>query len=76
MTLRIVPGLLSLRRYHPLRVVRAAIAKGGHKDDFRIVEFNLLSNHLHLSVEAGGAEALARGMQGFNAMRSPPLRRS
>jgi REP element-mobilizing transposase RayT len=65
-TLRIVPGLPSLRRYHPLRVVRAAIVKGGRKDDFRIVEFNLLSNHLHLIVEADGAEALARGMQGFN----------
>jgi REP element-mobilizing transposase RayT len=65
-TLRIVSGTPSLRRYHPLRVVRAAIAKGGHRDDFRIVEFNLLSNHLHLIVEADGAEALARGMQGFN----------
>jgi REP element-mobilizing transposase RayT len=65
-TLRVVPGIGSLRRYHPLRVVRAAIAKGGHKDDFRIVEFNLLSNHLHMIVEATGAKALARGMQGFN----------
>ena len=66
MTLRVVAGVGSLRRYHPLRVVRAAIAKGGHRDDFRIVEFNLLSNHLHIIVEATGAEALARGMQGFN----------
>ncbi len=64
-TLRMVPGIGSLRRYHPLRVVRAAIAKG-HRSDFRIVEFNLLSNHLHLIVEAEGAEALALGMQGFN----------
>ena len=63
--MRVVGGVGSLRRYHPLRVVRAAIAKGGHKDDFRIVEFNLLSNHLHLIVEASSAEALARGMQGF-----------
>ncbi len=65
-TLRMVPGIPSLRRHHPLRVVRAAIAKGGRRDDFRIVEFNLLSNHLHMIVEATGAEALARGMQGFN----------
>jgi REP element-mobilizing transposase RayT len=61
-----VADIPSLRRYHPLRVVRTAIAKGGHRDDFRIVEFNLLSNHLHMIVEATGAEALARGMQGFN----------
>jgi REP element-mobilizing transposase RayT len=65
-TLRVAAGVGSLRRYHPLRVVRTAIAKGGHRGDFRIVEFNLLSNHLHLIVEAAGAEALARGMQGFN----------
>ena len=64
-TLRVVAGVGSLRRYHPLRVVRAAIAKGGHGDHFRIVEFNLLSNHVHLIVEAASAEALARGMQGF-----------
>ena len=64
--MRVVDGIGSLRRYHPLRVVRTAIAKGGRKDDFRIVEFNLLSNHLHLIVEASDAEALARGMQGFN----------
>ncbi len=65
-TMRVLAGVGSLRRYHPLRVVRSAIAKGGHKDDFRIVEFNLLSNHLHMIVEATGAKALARGMQGFN----------
>lgn len=32
---------------------------------FRIVEFNVLGNHLHLIVEASGKAALARGVQGF-----------
>lgn len=75
-TLRVVAGVGSLRRYHPLRVVRAAIAKGGHRDDFRIIEFNLLSNHLHLIVEAAGAEALARGMQGFNVRLARGINRA
>jgi REP element-mobilizing transposase RayT len=36
-----------------------------HKPTFRIVEFNVLSNHLHLIVEAADAVALSRGIQGF-----------
>jgi REP element-mobilizing transposase RayT len=32
---------------------------------FRIVEFNVLGNHLHLIVEAASKEALSRGVQGF-----------
>ena len=65
-TLRIVDGIPSLRRERTARVVRAAIAAGGHRGDFRVVHFNVLGNHLHLLVEANGAEALARGMQGLN----------
>ena len=64
-TLRCAQGDVSLRRYHPLEVVRGAIRAGGHREDFRVVEFHLLSNHLHLIVEAAGAVALARGMQGL-----------
>ena len=44
--------------------IRKAIRES-HKGGFRIVEFNVLGNHLHLIVEAGGQEALARGMQSF-----------
>ena len=32
---------------------------------FRIVEFNVLGNHLHLIVEAAGKQALSLGIQGF-----------
>ncbi len=75
MTLRVVAGVGSLRRYHPLRVVREAIAKGGHRDDFRVVEFNLLSNHIHFIVEAAGSEALALGMQGLEVRLARRLNR-
>ena len=33
--------------------------------DFRIVEFSVQTNHLHLVVEADNNEALARGMKSF-----------
>ena len=46
------------------RAIRPAIAASA-KDWFRVVEFNVLSNHVHLIVEADGADALSRGVQGL-----------
>ena len=64
-TLKVVAGLPSFRRTAVLRVVRAAIVAGGHRGDFRVVHYNLQGDHLHLIVEAAGATALSRGMQGL-----------
>jgi REP element-mobilizing transposase RayT len=46
------------------RVVRPCIALSA-KPFFRVVEFNVLSNHIHLICEADDAVALARGVQGL-----------
>ena len=59
-TLRAAQGVPSLRRKGALGVVREAIARAGRNDTFR-VHFQLLSNHLHLIIEAASREALARG---------------
>ncbi len=64
-TLKVVGGLPSFRREAVAGVVRAAIAAGGHRGDFRVVHYNVLGDHLHFVVEAAGAMALARGMQGL-----------
>ena len=64
-TLRVKPGVASLRRGRIARIVRGAIRAGGHRPDFRVVEFNVLANHVHLIVEASHAMRLARGMQGL-----------
>ena len=64
-TMRIEAGVPSLRRARVARVVREVIRAGGHREDFRVVQFNLLANHLHLLVEAAGRVALSRGMQGL-----------
>ena len=64
-TLRIKPGVPSLRRGKVCATIRAALTAGGHKPTFRVVEFNALHDHLHLLVEADGPQALARGMQGL-----------
>jgi len=63
-TLRIVDGAPSLAREYLLKVIRAAI-RASHKSFFRVVEFNVLANHVHLITEAAGNDALARGMQGI-----------
>ncbi len=47
-----------------MKIIRHAI-RDSHKSFFRIVEFNVLANHLHLITEAAGNDALARGMQGL-----------
>jgi REP element-mobilizing transposase RayT len=48
-----------------LGIIHGAILDGGHREDFRVVEFNVLSNHLHFMIEADGAAALSNGMQGL-----------
>ena len=61
-TLRVQPGVAYLRRERSAKVIVDALhAASG--DDFQVVDFAILGNHLHLIVEAGDAEALSRGMQ-------------
>lgn len=62
-TQRIVEHVPSLRRLEALRIIHDAIRAVGHREDFRVVHFNVLSNHLHFMIEAAGRAALAAGMQ-------------
>jgi putative transposase len=63
-TLRILEGVPSLARDYLVREIRECI-RAAQKPGFRIVEFNVLSNHLHLITEAACKDSLARGIQGF-----------
>jgi REP element-mobilizing transposase RayT len=63
-TIRLVEGAPNLAREYLMKTIRKTIAES-HKGGFRIVEFNVLGNHLHLISEAASANALSRGMQGF-----------
>lgn len=65
-TLRAMKGLPSFRS----EVVFAAFERAVRitkrlRADFRIVEFSVQDNHLHLIVEAEDQDALARGMKSF-----------
>jgi REP element-mobilizing transposase RayT len=63
-TLRIAPDVGSIARDWLMARLRDCIREA-HKPTFRIVEFNVLANHLHLVTEAADKESLSRGVQGF-----------
>ncbi len=46
--------------------LRQAFARGCRREDFRICQFSIQGNHVHLICEAADASALSRGMQAFN----------
>ena len=73
-TMRIVPDLGSLRRSKLAAIVRAAISEST-KPFFRVIEFSVQSNHVHMVVEAHGASGLSHGMTGLDTRIAKRLNR-
>lgn len=74
-TLRLVESVPSLRRHGPLRIIQQGVREAGHHAYFRVVEFAVIGNHIHLIVEADGAEALAVGMHALEVRLARRLNR-
>ena len=80
-TMRVREGLESLRGPRVFTVVREALARskqgkrGTRWEEFRLHQFSVQSNHLHLVVEARDRVALARGMQGLAVRMARALNR-
>jgi hypothetical protein len=66
-TLRLLPGLLSLRTVKAVREIEATFAGGCERSDFRLVHYSLQGNHAHLIVEARDRDALGRGMMAIGS---------
>lgn len=64
-TVKLVEGLPSLRRGAEYRVLRRAFRAGSDRRGFRLVQFTVLSNHMHWIVEGKNREALSHGVQGL-----------
>ena len=64
-TMRAERGLPSFRAQTLFAAFEDAVRRT-RRDDFRIVEFSVQDNHLHLIVEADDNDALARGMKSFS----------
>jgi REP element-mobilizing transposase RayT len=63
-TLRATAGLPSLRRDRLFSRIRGAFAAASH-DGFRLLQFSVQSDHVHLLVEADSPTRLTRGLQGL-----------
>src|SRR5262245_57895005 len=73
--LRIRRGLPWLRTPKTYRVLERAFRNGKKKDGFRLIEFSVQQDHLHLVVEADGRRKLSRGLQGLTIRIAKALNR-
>lgn len=68
-----VPSLRSSKRF---TTIRSCFATARGRFGLRLIEFSVLSNHLHLVVEADDDGALSRGMQGLGIRLAKALNRT
>ena len=73
--LRIRRGLPWLRTPKTWRVLERCFRSGKKKDGFRLVEFSVQQDHLHLIVEAESRIRLARAIQGLSIRIAKALNR-
>jgi len=60
-----VAGVPSLRSQQCIKVMRAAFRGGKDRFGFRLIQYAVQSNHLHLIVEADDKRALSSGARGL-----------
>ena len=69
-------GLPNLRSKNEYLALLGAFENGRERFGFRLVQYSVQRDHLHLIVEAKGQEALARGMQGLTIRIAKALNRA
>jgi REP element-mobilizing transposase RayT len=74
-TLRMQPEVWSLRSRRSFRVLERAFFAGSDRFGFRLCEFSIQGNHMHLLVEASDRRALSRGLQGLGIRIAKGLNR-
>jgi len=62
-TLRVVASVPSLRRKPFIRAFQRSLREVKGRTDFRVVEYSIQVDHVHIIVEASDKEALACGMK-------------
>ena len=74
-TLRVATHVWNLRSRRCFRVIESCLEDARERFGLRIIEFSVMSNHLHLLVEAESNLALSRGMQGLGVRIARKLNR-
>ncbi len=67
-TLRVREDVWNLRTKRSYKVIRRAFVAGCSRDGFRVTQFSIQKNHLHLIAEARDETHLSRGMQGLSIL--------
>ncbi len=62
-TIRVLEDVPSMRRKPLLRVFQRSLREVRGRKDFRVVEYSVQTDHVHLIVEAADKDALASGMK-------------
>jgi putative transposase len=75
-TLRVLDSVGMLRRRAAFKVVRSVMVDMLGRDDLRIVDLSIQSNHIHLICEAASREALSAGMKSFKIATARRLNRT
>ena len=75
-TVRLRPGLPSLRTVALVRALERSFTAARNREDFRLVHYALQTTHAHLLVEATAADALGRGMKALGARIARALNRT
>jgi REP element-mobilizing transposase RayT len=73
--LSVKEGLPSLRQKKEVAAIRESLRRCGDKEGFRVVQNTILSNHVHLVVEADDKEHLELGMTGLITSMAKSLNR-
>ena len=74
-TLRVVSDVRNLRTKSKHRVIRSCFAAACSRKGFRITDWSIQGDHLHLLVEARDRASLSRGMQSFSVRVARGLNR-
>ena len=74
-TMRLRRGLPSLRTPRTYRTLERCFRAGMERFECRVVHYSVMSNHLHLIVEADGTNGLSRFMQGLSIRIAKALNR-
>jgi REP-associated tyrosine transposase len=75
-TIKLLPGLPSLRSVPLVRALERSFAVVRDRGDFRLVHYSLQATHAHLLVEAADAQAFGRGMMAVGARVARALNRT
>jgi REP element-mobilizing transposase RayT len=75
-TVRVRPGLPSLRRGAFVQELRASLRRGCERGDFRVLHYSVQADHVHLLVESAGKRALACGMKSIGARLARAIHRA